>query len=133
MDDAKLPPTVDRYIRKKAICDELGVDGSTVHAWVRAGIFPAPRVLNEGMAREIIAWPESEYLAWKASRPQRIARPIADAAYAEPAIAKRKQTRAARRAGKRGDDSGSVPERAATSPVEPGVVATPVVRRRRAS
>jgi predicted DNA-binding transcriptional regulator AlpA len=110
---------LDPILRKRAILADLGIDNSTLSAWIRRGDFPLPLVLNPGQKREIVGWPTSTYLQWKADRPQRVATPITDKAYSAPAIAKRQRTRAAKRAAKREGNSGSVPAPAATAPALP--------------
>jgi predicted DNA-binding transcriptional regulator AlpA len=64
------------FLRKRQIIDELGIDDSTLVAWVKAGRFPVPRILNQGSAREIPVWDAAEFRQWKASLPQRPARRI---------------------------------------------------------
>jgi predicted DNA-binding transcriptional regulator AlpA len=64
----------NRLIRRRQILEELGVDNATLWSWIKRGTFPEPLVLNPGQAREIVAWRQSDYLAWRQSLPQRLAR-----------------------------------------------------------
>lgn len=66
--------------------------------WIDRGDFLEPLVLNPGQKREIIGWRTSVYEAWKASLPQRSAKPITANAYSTEARAKGRRTRAAGRA-----------------------------------
>jgi predicted DNA-binding transcriptional regulator AlpA len=66
-------PDYIRYVRKKRILEELGVNDATFWSWRRSGVFNVPAViLNPNASREIVVWPEAEYEAWKASRPRRV-------------------------------------------------------------
>jgi predicted DNA-binding transcriptional regulator AlpA len=64
-----------RFVRRRRILEELGIDPSTLDLWVLRGIFPTPYVLNPGQAREIIGFDEAAYEEWKRTRPQRRAKP----------------------------------------------------------
>jgi predicted DNA-binding transcriptional regulator AlpA len=88
----------DPYISRKQILEDIGIDASTLNAWIARGDFPQGEILNPGQTREIAKWRSSVYRQWKADRPQRAPRPITANAYSEEAIAKGRQTRAARRA-----------------------------------
>jgi len=88
---------LDPILRKRLILADLGVDNSTLAAWIRRGDFPPPLVLNPGQKREIVGWPTSVYRAWREGLPQRSANPITEAAYSEEARAKRQRSRAAKR------------------------------------
>ena len=46
---------LDPILRKSAILADLGVDNSTLSAWMRRGDFPLPLVLNPGQKREIVS------------------------------------------------------------------------------
>jgi predicted DNA-binding transcriptional regulator AlpA len=63
-------------IRKRQIIAELGINDSTLVAWVKDGRFPMPRILNSGSSREIPAWDAAEFEQWKAALPRRPARRI---------------------------------------------------------
>jgi predicted DNA-binding transcriptional regulator AlpA len=66
---------LDRLIRKKTLLELIDVDYTTLWLWVKQGRFPSPLILNaHAGSREIIAWRESEVVAWQASLPQRMAR-----------------------------------------------------------
>jgi len=84
---------LDPIIRKRLILADLGIDNSTLRAWMQRGDFPLPLVLNPGQKREIIGWPTSVYRQWKAARPQRMAKPVTEHAYE----ARRAKTAARRR------------------------------------
>ena len=72
----------DPMLRKKQILDDLGIYGSTLDQWIKKGHFPEPTVLNAPIGgREIIGWPQSVYLQWRASLPVRQAQPITQRAY----------------------------------------------------
>ena len=43
MDDTT-PPALDPILRKSAILNDLGVDNSTLSAWIKRGDFPLPLV-----------------------------------------------------------------------------------------
>jgi predicted DNA-binding transcriptional regulator AlpA len=81
---------LDPYLTKQQILDDLGINASTLDAWIKRGDFPKPYVLNPGQRREIIGWLTSEYLAWKVARPRRQANIVTDRAY-EKKRRKRKQ------------------------------------------
>jgi predicted DNA-binding transcriptional regulator AlpA len=65
-----------RYLRKREILADLGINSSTLWQWTRSGRFPLPLVLNPGSAREIPIWKETDYREWLASRPQRPAKRV---------------------------------------------------------
>ena len=69
------------YIRKAELLADLGIHASTLDDWVKQGKFPAPRVYNPGVKREIVGWEEDDVKQWKDSRPQRQAKPITEKAY----------------------------------------------------
>ena len=110
---------LDPIIRKRLILADLGIDNSTLRAWMQRGDFPLPLVLNPGQKREIIGWPTSVYRQWKAARPQRLATPITDNAYSETARSKRRRTVLAKRGGSErlAENQGAPPrEREQTEP-----------------
>ena len=76
----------DPLLRKRTILQEVPVSEATLWEWVRRGSFPRPVVLNPGQKREIIAWRQSDYLAWRDSLPQRLAN-----ISAEPSAKRRQQ------------------------------------------
>jgi predicted DNA-binding transcriptional regulator AlpA len=66
----------DRLIRKREILQDLGVNASTLWLWIKRSHFPRPVVLNPGVGnREIVAWPESVYRAWKAGVAAKVGAP----------------------------------------------------------
>lgn len=85
--------TSDRFLRKATILSEIPIHESTLWEWIRDGRFPKPVVLNPGAGREIVAWPESVYRAWKAALPVRQAKVITDKAYEKRRKPKPKLTR----------------------------------------
>jgi predicted DNA-binding transcriptional regulator AlpA len=59
-------------LSKPQLLEFLGVSYSSVFNWMRAGLFPLPRVIGPSSGRSSrIAWYASEVQAWLASRPQR--------------------------------------------------------------
>jgi predicted DNA-binding transcriptional regulator AlpA len=70
------PPTsaspLNGLLRKKEICADLGINPSTLDAMIKRDDFPPPIIISSGQQREILGWLESEYRAWKDSRPKRI-------------------------------------------------------------
>ena len=76
-----MPDGPVRFVRKRRILAELDIDASTLWSWEKAGRFPRSVVLNPGSLREIKAWRESDYEQWKASRPQRMAKPARRSPY----------------------------------------------------
>jgi hypothetical protein len=71
-----------RFLRKKHIQDDLGLDRGTLNKWIREGRIPSPQILNPNSGREIGVWDEAEYLQWRSSLPRRMPKPASDAAYA---------------------------------------------------
>ena len=67
-----------KLLRKKTILSEVPIDDGTLWTWIKQGKFPPPVVLNPGQKREIVAWREADYLAWRDSLPQRLATPTSD-------------------------------------------------------
>lgn len=55
-----------RYVSKKNLAARLGVTGSTLDRWCRAGLFPAP--LQVGGATGVCRWPEEQISAWEAAQ-----------------------------------------------------------------
>jgi predicted DNA-binding transcriptional regulator AlpA len=76
-----MPDSFGKVIRRKQILEELGIDNSTLWAWIKSARFPQPVVLNAGEQREIVAWRENDYKQWHASLPQRMARPVPKTPY----------------------------------------------------
>lgn len=54
-----------RLITKSEVCERLGVSRSTLHRWMDAGAFPAPRQIGPRAVR----WPEDQVNDWIDSRP----------------------------------------------------------------
>jgi predicted DNA-binding transcriptional regulator AlpA len=73
----------DPLLRKQRILQLTGVTAATLHGWIRRGTFPMPLVLNAGSKRELVAWPESVFLAWRNSLPERMATPVRTTPYAK--------------------------------------------------
>ena len=59
------PPHPLRLLTLKEICELTGVAPSTIHGWVKAGLFPAAHRAGPRCAR----WREEDYLAWRAGLP----------------------------------------------------------------
>jgi predicted DNA-binding transcriptional regulator AlpA len=69
-------PAEIRLLSKPQLLALVGVSYSSIFNWMRAGTFPAPRVLGPSGGRSSrIAWYASEVQAWLASRPQRQIKP----------------------------------------------------------
>jgi predicted DNA-binding transcriptional regulator AlpA len=71
----------DPLLRKARVLQLVGVTAATLHGWIRTGRFPKPLILNEGSKRELVAWPESTFLAWRNSLPERLATPVRQTPY----------------------------------------------------
>jgi len=70
-DDVAAPRPSGRYIRKGEVLSLVPFSRSTLDARVREGTFPACVDFGGGM----VAWRESEVLAWLESRPRREGKP----------------------------------------------------------
>jgi predicted DNA-binding transcriptional regulator AlpA len=92
------------YMRRNQVAELLGIDGTTLIAWIKAGIFPPPIIWNPGARREIPVWPVAVVEAWIASRPQRLANPASPQAYR----ARSEQAAARRAARQQVDDTSGV-------------------------
>jgi predicted DNA-binding transcriptional regulator AlpA len=70
MPDQPLSATV--LLRKAEVLRRIGIDGSTLHRWLKSGEngFPQPVILNPNGQRQLVAWKEHEVEAWLASRPR---------------------------------------------------------------
>ena len=72
----------DRFIRKREILADLGVNASTLHLWIKKKFFPEPTILNPNVGgREIIGWPLSTYVNWKRALPVRQAKVVSQRPY----------------------------------------------------
>ena len=71
----------DGYMTKAEVLQDIKIHASTLDDWIKTGRLPEGRVLNPGAIREIVRWIKSDARAWKASRPQRQAKPITEKAY----------------------------------------------------
>lgn len=70
---------MDKIIRRKALCELVGLSYSSVYRRVRRGQFPAPIVL--GSCGQAIGWFEYEVLEWlRAQRRVALPRPGDDGA-----------------------------------------------------
>ena len=57
----------NKMLRAPEVMARTGLSRVTIWRRVKAGNFPAPRILGENS----IGWPESEIATWIASRPRR--------------------------------------------------------------
>ncbi len=57
----------NQMLRAPEVMARTGLSRVTIWRRVKAGKFPAPKILGENS----IGWPESEITAWLASRPRR--------------------------------------------------------------
>jgi predicted DNA-binding transcriptional regulator AlpA len=67
------PPDPVRFLSKAEVIALVRATYPSIHAWMRAGTFPLPRVLSGEInsRRTVIAWLEEEIIAWARSRPKR--------------------------------------------------------------
>jgi hypothetical protein len=69
-------------LRKKEICDDLGIHESTLWTWIRKKHYPPLIVLNDGVGnRPILGLPLSEHLAFKAGLPRGMGKPLKRSVY----------------------------------------------------
>ena len=55
----------DNFLRRREVLDIVGVGSSTLHRWIAAGTFPAPRKLSGTTSR----WLSSEVKDWQTALP----------------------------------------------------------------
>jgi predicted DNA-binding transcriptional regulator AlpA len=67
------PPDPVRFLNKAEVIAIVRATYPSIHAWMRAGTFPLPRVLSGELnsRRTVIAWLEEEIVEWARSRPKR--------------------------------------------------------------
>lgn len=60
---ASAPAPLGRLLRMKEVERETSLHRATIYRGIKAGTFPAPRMIGP----QRVAWPEADIEAWKAS------------------------------------------------------------------